>query len=526
MLHDLAEDRSGPAPESASSGEPLATLRQQAEAWSGEQAFQALSGLTTALASDLDTDSLVKRVLADAIRVFGADRGILFLGHGDAVGLVPVLGVNVQGEEIENLEAISRTILAKGEQGEVLITQDAMADPRLHDVPSVQINKMHSVLCAPLVHRTQRIGAIYLDATRPDAFPPNTDRLLRAFSSLTAIALENARVHGAVLLENARLRRRQPPESAFDALVGSSQTMEALRHRARIAAQVDGPILIMGERGSGREVLARAIHDSGYRTMHPFVSLDCSAVPSDDLAGSLFGRTGSAAARGTGEKAGILSAADHGTLYLGEVEHLDAEIGQRLVTALHDYSYRPVGGHQPIHIDVRIIMSTSKDLNESSEFDYFCKELYRWARGLSMRVPPLRERMSDIPELVAHFVMLHTSSRRKSVSMSPDALDYLQKHVWPGNVEELEHVIRRAMLLSEDRLVTERDVDRAMLPSPEVQDLLYGPWTGRVVPLSTWEREAIRQALLYTRGNRSEASKLLGVHRNTLVRKVREYGLE
>ena len=494
---------------------------------SEEDAFQTLLGLAHSLSAELDLQPLIRLVLDSARQVFGADRGILLLGRGDELGLVTVQSFEAAEDQIAEMERATQALLQKGARGEVVISENVAQDPRLPGSAGSRAGRMQSVLCAPLFHNQERIGAIFLDAARPRAFPPDCAPLLRAFAELAAITLENARSHGELLRENAWLRRLQPAEQTFDRLVGSSHAMVLLRRRAQVAAALDGPVLILGERGTGRELLARAIHDAGVRSTHPFVSFDCAAMPSDDLASLIFGRTGTAAARTYGERTGIIPRADLGTLYIGAAERLDRESAERILGVMRESRYRPVGGRRDVRIDTRVILGVSMDPRDQPELDHLSRDLVKWSRPVTLRLPSLRERMIDVPELVSHFISRQAQHQKRATPVfTPEAMQLLQNHYWPENVSELERVVHRALLLGDRKTLSDADVKRSLLPSREEQDLLYGPWTGRVVPMDVWEKEAIRQAMLKTKGNRSEASKLLGFHRNTLVRKIKEYALE
>ncbi len=524
-LEDLPAPRDAkvayPSPELA----PLAALKGQAVQWSAEQTLQTFRSLACAVTADLDLRSLVKQILEAGVRTLGAERGILFLGRGDSAGLVPVMALNIEGDELQSLERVSRTILQMGKGGAILLTQDAMNDPRLRGVDSVKLNEIRSILCMPLVGRSERVGVLYLDAPASNAFAPDAERLLGAFADIAARALENARVHGDVLQENAQLRQQPTGQDPFDRLTGASPLVDALRRRARTVAMMDAPCLIRGERGTGRQLLARAIHDASSRALQPFLSCDCSTLSPEELKGFLLGRTGVAAKGSRSEETGQLERAHRGTLFLGAAETLGVENGDQIALILDCGTVRPMGARHDVRVDVRFILGTSNDLEEEVRLGRWSRELFRKVRNLTLLVPSLRERPGDIPELVAHLLRVHHGQDLPGappVTLTAEALQRLQTHSWPGNVEELEHVIRRVLLLSKTDTIDAALIEQALLPPAEQEARAQGPWSGLVLPLLEWETEAIRQALARTRGNKSEAARLLGVHRNTLVRKVRE----
>jgi DNA-binding NtrC family response regulator len=523
-LEDLSPPKGTKVARPSSELGPFDTLKGQAVQWSAEQTLQTFRSLACAVTADLDLRSLVKQILEAGVRTLGAERGILFLGRGDSAGLVPVMALNIEGDELQSLERVSRTILQMGKGGAILLTQDAMNDPRLRAVDSVKLNEIRSILCMPLIGSSERVGVLYLDAPAPNAFAPDAERLLGAFADIAARALENARIHGDVLQENAQLRRQPIGQDPFDRLTGASSLVDALRRRARTVAMMDAPCLIRGERGTGRQILARAIHDAGSRALQPFLSCDCSTLSPEELKGFFLGRMGVAARGSRSEETGQLERAHRGTVFLSAAESLGVENGDQIARIMDRGTVRPLGGRHDIRVDLRFILSTSKDPEEEVRLGHWSRELFRKVRRLTLMVPSLRERPGDIPEMVAQLVRVYGNvlPGTPSVTFTAEALQRLQTHSWPGNVEELQHVVRRLLLLSKTDTIGAALIEQALLPPPEQEARVQGPWSGLVLPLVEWEREAIRQTLARTRGNKSEAARLLGVHRNTLVRKVKE----
>jgi DNA-binding NtrC family response regulator len=528
---DLAEARSAVADiglaagmDNAPTGRSHDPRQEKVTAWSPEFASEAFQALALAVTAELDVRRLVKPVLEAAMRTLGAARGILFLGKEEAE-LVPFVALNVRGEELEKLEKMSRTVLAHGRAGAVVVIHDARTDPRYRDTASIQSNDMRSILCAPLIGRAGYCGLIYLDSPGAHAFPPESDQMLRSFAEVAARALENARTHSETLRDNARLRRRQTPGEAAGQLVGSGPILQTLRSRIRTFGLLDSPVLIRGERGTGRELAARAIHDESARAAQPFVAFDCSTVPQDLLKGFLLGRTGVAALGQYLEETGLLQSADRSTLYLGEAEHLGVQPGDQLAKILTTRMYRPMGGRRDVRMDVRLIFGTGTDLEGEVRGGRFPHDLYSMAQGLSLWMPPLRERLGDLPELVSHFLQVHGKDNPSGPGTSflgPEAFQVLAEQPWPGNIEELELVVRRLLLFGGGGVIDANQVRRALLPPTEEQAKRQGPWSGRILKLSEWEAEAVRQAMIAARGNLSRAAELLGVHRNTIVRKVQE----
>jgi DNA-binding NtrC family response regulator len=498
-----------------------------AAAWSAEQELQLLRGLSCAVSSELDLERLIRIILEESIHAIGADRGILFLGKADAAGLVPVRAMNLVGEELQSVERISRTILAQGRGGELVLAHDAVSDPRFATVESVKLNRIRSILCAPLVSPSGSIGVLYLDAAHPNAFPDGTARLMEAIAAIAATALEKARVHGGLVTELSRLRSGASPRDPVDRLLGGSPGVVALRQQAAIAAHLERPIWIMGETGSGRGLLARAIHDQGLRARQPFISCDCSLVAPSLQKGVILGRTGAAARGPRVADRGLLHSADRGTLYLAHAEALQADVADELAEVIGHGVFRQIGARRDQAVDVRLIVSTRSQDAEGGFEGLIPPALVPLVSDLRLAIPPLRERPEDIPELISHFLRHETgfSKERSTLSLKEDAIALLQAQAWPGNVKELRHVVGRMVFRGSSRVIGAEQVAAALASAGRTLEAAPGSTPGRVRSLREREEEAIREALRATGGNKGEAANLLGIHRNTLILKARRLGL-
>ncbi len=537
LLADMAGETiagqapAGHGPARATDGEREA-LRAQVQEWNADQMLQVFCGLASAIAGNLDQRSLVKQILEAAMTTLGAQRGILFLGGGADAGLVPVVALSITGEEIEAVEQVSKTILRRGQRGEVLISSDAVHDPRLMDIPSVRIGEIRSVLCAPLISRGGPIGVIYLDApSAARTIPPDAGRFLEAFARLAAVAVENARLHGDVVRENLRLRRRLESQEALQQLLSLSPRMDLLRQRAALAAQVDAPILILGEPGTGKQMLARGIHEGGARALNPFIAYSCAAIPHELTEAVLFGHVRGAFPGAQRDMPGLLRDADRGVLYLDEITDLAPELQQKLLRALDEGVVTPLGGRREYRIDVHLISASSRNIRAEVREGRFLEQLYYRISVLELRIPPLRERPADVPLLIEHFVEKHAADRdsRRKLHFTPEAIGFLQGLAWRGNVRELESLVRRALLLTEQTRIDLAAIKKLVTVPDEAwaSDAVPGAWptagrTGQVRPYVEQEREALREALIRAGGNKSKAARLLGLHRNTLLRRIRK----
>jgi|GEM_PF-3242343 len=504
-------------------------LRSRATSWESSQHVQQLQGLACAITAQLDLHVLIKTILDQATALMGASRGILFLGRQDAAGLVPVLAQNIRGQELRAVEKVSRTILTEGKQRRLIITQDALSDARLAALESVRLNEMRSIVCTPLVSPSGQVGALYLDAPSPNAFPERALPLLDAMARVAAVALENAQVHGDLVRENDQLRRSNPSHQPWDRLLGPSERMEALRAQAATAALMDQPLLLVGENGSGRSILARAIHDASRRAREAFMTCDCAAMPALVLKGAVLGRSGVAVRGAYGNEAGLVRLADRGTLHVAGADALDEDLAGILARIAQRGLYRPLGGRRDERIDVRILASCEPDRTGERVGGVLLPAAFASIfHAVHLVVPPLRERSEDIPILVARFVRLfeEPSKGHKETKFSPDAIKLMQEQLWPGNIRELRHFVHRLLLSQGGSVIQANDVRHALAAAPDAGAAELGPWSGKIRSLWEWEQEAIRQTLLKTRGNKAESARLLGIHRNTLSLKLAKMKLE
>ncbi len=502
-------------------------LKKEAEAWSSDRAFEALRGLATSIVGQLNLRTLVGQILETAVRTLGAERGILFLGRGDHPGLIPVLAIDIRGEELEAIERVSRTILEKSRTGEVILVQDAPHDARFADIPSVQVKQVRSVVCAPLLASGDPVGLLYLDApSRAGAFPAESGRVLQALAEVAAVALENARVHGELLAENSQLRSRTTMDKPFARILTLHPGMQQVLAKAELAARMDAPVLILGEAGTGRTLLARSIHEAGPRALHPFVSYNCAMSPQDRAERLLFGfRDGHAGSQA--EISGFYRQADRGVLFLGDIGSLDASLQAKVWGTLDSGMIRAVGGRSDVRVDVRLIASADPGIRNEVLQGKFHKELFDGLRTLVLHLPPLRERPQDVPLLARYFLRRHSaaSGRAEELVFTSNAMDLLQSLPWPGNVRQLETLVRMTLSMVTGHAADAAILEKMLALSPDALSWSGGSsWGGpsgpRVRSIVEHEVEAIREALIQTGGNKSQAAKLLGVHRNTLMRKV------
>jgi two-component system NtrC family response regulator len=310
-----------------------------------------------------------------------------------------------------------------------------------------------------------------------------------------------------------------PPAAGEDELIGSSAPMREVQKAIGRLADSEATALITGETGTGKEVVARAIHRHGRRGKGPFVAVNCAAIPATLLESQLFGHARGAFTGAIADRAGSFREADGGTLFLDEIGDMDLAMQAKLLRVLADRMVVPVGG-KPVAVDVRILAATHRDLRAMVAKGEFREDLY-WRIGVvPVHLPPLRERLSDILPLAEHFLALAGGRRR----LSGEAAARLLAHPWPGNVRELRNAIERAVVLAPLAVLSAADFAfLAGEPGAAGADWLSGDLPGAVARLET---EMIRRALAACAGNRAEAARRLNIHRQLLYEKMRRYGLE
>ncbi len=326
--------------------------------------------------------------------------------------------------------------------------------------------------------------------------------------------------------EIERLREEAGHPPGVEGIVGSSRAMEDVLRKIRLAAPTRMNVLITGESGTGKELVARAIHALSPRKGRPFLPLNCAAIPESLLESELFGHEKGAFTGATAARPGKLEGAEGGTLFLDEVGDVSLAIQAKLLRAIEQKEVLRVGSSQVVHVDVRILAATNQDLKARVAEKAFREDLFYRLNVFGIAVPPLRERREDIPKLCEHLLeQLGKESGLAPKRLSPPALKALLAYRWPGNVRQLRNALETATLVCRGDTIEPGD-----LPA-EVTQALVPPTSAEPIPLppsrtlTEIERDAIREALAKTAGNKTQAARLLGIGLRTLHRKVKEYGI-
>ena len=309
-----------------------------------------------------------------------------------------------------------------------------------------------------------------------------------------------------------------PP--GFDGLIGESCPMRRLYEIVTKVSQTSSPVLLQGETGTGKELVARCIHFKGPRQDNAFVPIDCSALAPTLVESELFGHIRGAFTGADHPKQGLLQAANRGTVFLDEIGEFPEHLQAKLLRALQEKEIRPVGSTERIPVNARIISATNRDLEAEVQKGTFRKDLFYRLNVVQITLPPLRQRRADIPLLVAHFLKKFSDPPWRVPAISSEALRRLIAYDWPGNVRELQNAVEAAVALTSHNTLTADDISSAFTfaPGEGVPD------ENDLVPLIEMEWRAIMRALRETRGKKLPAARLLGIGKTTLYRKLREYG--
>ncbi len=323
--------------------------------------------------------------------------------------------------------------------------------------------------------------------------------------------------------ENRRLRQRLEKSFGFDGIIGRSRPMEELFERMRVVAPAPSTVLIVGDSGTGKELVANAIHQNSPVADGPFVPVNCGAIPGEILESELFGHERGAFTGAHQRRIGLIETASGGTLFLDEISELSPELQVKLLRVLEDHTVVRVGGSTRIPVDFRLVAATNRNLERWVEEGRFREDLYYRLKVVILRIPALRQRPDDIPSLVQHFLEQFNRELDRSVSgVQPSVLGALKRYPWPGNVRELRNLMESLVLFSKGKEIALEDLPSEYRLPTSAPVAESGEWAPRT--MADIEREAILRTLQFTGGHRAKAAQILGIGLRTLQRKLKEYG--
>ena len=405
---------------------------------------------------------------------------------------------------------------------QAVLAEDVSANEDLSSRDSLTELRVASLICAPISVKDTLLGLIHLysTSTRVRLNSDDLDYTLAVAQHLGTV-WQKLRKQTELSAENQVLRTQLRLESE---LVGRSPALKMVEQQISRVAATKATVLIRGESGVGKELVARAIHFSSPRRDGPFICLNCAALTETLLESELFGHEKGAFTGATERMIGKFEAADRGTIFLDEIGEMTQATQAKLLRVLEGQPFERVGGNVPIKVDVRVVAATNRPLEEAVRLGRFRKDLYFRLQVVQIDVPPLRERPDDVAEIAEHFLRRFArETGRKVKGFSPAAIRKLQAHRWPGNVRELRNVVERAVALGSNPIIDEHDIWLSPLDSGGDSSLpppAYSPQS-----LEEMEREHILKTLEHTDWNKSQAAAILGIERSTLDRKIKAFGL-
>jgi Nif-specific regulatory protein len=471
-----------------------------------------------------EMETLLERMAEAATRFFDADRASIFLWDRPNRTIVgrPALGV-VDGElRLPDNAGIVGQVIQTGETRRVSGSRDAADVDRGVDRKTGYHTE--TLLCVPLVAPDgTRIGAFELLNKRDGPFTTDDERGLVELAAYAAVALTNTQQRSALIARNDKLVEQAAQENT---LVGESLVLQSLRATIARVADTDLAILLLGENGTGKEVVARAIHFGSRRRKDPFIAVNCAALTETLLESELFGHEKGAFTDAHEARAGKFELASGGTLFLDEIGDMSLSGQAKLLRVLEDRSIVRVGGTKTIHTDVRVIAATNQRLADLVRARRFREDLYFRLNVVSLELPPLRDRGDDILQLAEHFLRQFAGrAGRRVLKLTAAARRRLLSHTWPGNVRELRNLMERLAYLSADEKIDVTDLAFILAPNSTASSFVEA---GLSLTDAThrFQEKYIKQSIDRVRGNISQAADNLGVHRSNLYRKMRQLGMD
>jgi DNA-binding NtrC family response regulator len=340
------------------------------------------------------------------------------------------------------------------------------------------------------------------------------------------LCVRRALEHTTLVAEVHLLRQTLDSKYGFEKIIGHSESLLAVLDMAGRAARTTSTVLIRAETGTGKELLARAIHFNSPRKDKPFVTINCGAIPKDLLESELFGHVKGSFTGAVAHKKGKIELADSGTLFLDEIGEMSLELQVKVLRLIQQGEVDKIGATQPLRVDVRIVAATHRDLQAMIEDETFREDLYYRLAVIPLVLPPLRDRAEDIPDLVQHFfVQAKAKVGRPGAVLPPTIMKYFQNYRWPGNIRELENIIERIVVLSSEDEITSADLPDFLRQEHVPVDALQLPLPPQGISLEAIEKELIERALNKFNGNQTHAAKYLDISRKALRHRMEKHGV-
>jgi len=465
-----------------------------------------------------NVQDLLRTLLELSMEAVPAERSAVLLAS-DIASDCPVPVTLQRRPDSENF-SISRTISAKvATEGIAILCNDIERNKPIHS-RSLISSSIHSILCVPIMRHDNALGIVYLDTKDSSVrFDDGHLQLIASMAGLAGLALKTLEYMRWLEEEKDRLQI----EIVHD-LIGESLAMQKIYQMITKVAQSDSTVLICGESGTGKELVARALHKNSPRQAKPFIPINCAVLVESLFESEVFGHEKGAFTGAIAQKIGKLEIANGGTVFLDEISEIPASVQAKLLRVIQELQFERVGGTRSIQVDVRWIAASNKNLDDAIRDGTFRRDLFYRLNVVNMNLPPLRERLEDIPLLTNYFVAKYSKQLRRRVKgASEPARERLLRYDWPGNVRELENAIERAIVLGSEGLIQVDDLPETLL---ELEPASRAQQTGYHAAIREAKKQLVLNALQQTKGNYTEAAKLLGVHPTYLHRLIRNLNLK
>jgi transcriptional regulator with GAF, ATPase, and Fis domain len=473
--------------------------------------YKKLFEFSQKLMASYELPVLLDQLLDVVIQVTTADKGFIVLMESGE----PVVKVarNLRRETISDaVSHLSDSILAKVvESKKAIIVSDALSDAQFKNALSVMNLKLTSVMCVPLLERGNLIGVIYVgnDNVR-QLFDEAHLELLTIFAAQASLLVRNALLVNELQLDNRSLQERIE-RMRFGEILGSSPAMQEVFRKVQKVAATDITVLVTGETGTGKELIARELHNRSPRAKGPFVSINCGAIPENLLESELFGHVRGAFTGAVANKAGRFQAANKGTLFLDEIGEMPLQLQVKILRALQDRAVSRVGDTGSEAVDIRVVAATNRELENEIKAGRFREDLYYRLNVVHLLLPPLRDRGDDIVVLARYMLSRYAPEYGNKVrGFTPSAIAAIKRHRWSGNIRELENRIKKAVVLADKALLGPEDLGINPDELPPILPLTEAR--------EKWQREYINEVLGLNAGNRTKTARDLGVDPRTIFR--------
>lgn len=473
--------------------------------------------------TDMEIDELLSMVMDTATETVGAKNASLLLVDEKTNNLKFYQASGKKRSQLKEIEIPAGTGLAGNvvKTGKPIVSNNVENDARWFRQVSEKINfKVEAIASLPLTAKGKVIGVVqFLDKKDNTPFSDKDIALLEKFAALMTRFLRATKNKKLLGEEFDRLKQKVMQRYL---IIGESQALKECIRQAEKVANSKAPVLLTGESGTGKELFAHIIHECSSRQNNPFISINCGALPGSILERELFGHEKGSFTGADSRKIGLFEAADTGTLFLDEIGEMPLEMQVKLLRVLQEGSFMRLGGTTSINIDVRIVSATNQEVEKLVHEKLFRKDLYYRVNVINIKLPSLRERREDIPDLVTFFLKKHNAANSHPKRLKKGLVEHLMSYPWPGNIRELENALERAIVLSdEDELTKESFQFESYQPPIEVE-------VGQSLKEANdaFRQSYISNTLQSTAGNRTRAAKILNVQRSYLSRLIKELNIK